>query len=348
MADYLSFNSNRRLGVEIELNSFDNRDFKKKPLMRGEFPEGVNYIANLIFNKLKLAVKVTKWGATHDNETWVVKPDSSCGIEICSPVVRGWRGIKEICKVITLLRNDSNVIFDDRCSFHVHVNVEDCTEEELASIVTYWIKSEAVFLDSVPVNRKRNRYCQQIGITDLFSHNTPLQASSIIKKIGDSKYYTLNTYHLNKKDRPTIEFRIIEGAGCVNPYLVKNWIRLLIHFVETTKNTNLPSLYEYDDPWSSFLWLDPKEVMQLLKFDGVYSLSNGMTETKNWFLARLKNNLDFEENGKLGVLSRKARSIALNQVDELIKGSHLTKEQIKCYLEPEDMKQAVFSIKNKI
>ena len=40
----------RKFGVEIELNSFDKRDFKLNPLAMNEFPKGMDYIANLIRN----------------------------------------------------------------------------------------------------------------------------------------------------------------------------------------------------------------------------------------------------------------------------------------------------------
>lgn len=315
---FLSFNYNRRFGAEIEINSFDQRDFKKYPLGRGELPEGIEYVAEVCQKVVRTPVDIMKWHHTHNNLTWRVKPDSSCGIELCSPVVKGWPGLKEICKVVEALGQDDRIKIDDRCSFHCHVEVADCTQDQLASILTYWIKCESVFLDSVPANRKRNRFCQCIGLSDLFEHDTEVNSEEVIRRLGMMKYYTLNTFHQCKGNRDTIEFRIIESEGCTDAYLVKNWIRLLIHFVEMAKAQPRPRQYYPGDPWSSFLWLDPNQVMEFLGFinDG-YELSKGMTQTRDWFLARLhKNTFD---TGLPGIWSNVARKVAKDQVDNIIK-----------------------------
>jgi hypothetical protein len=34
----------------------------------------------------------------------MVKPDSSCGIEICSSILKGWRGLASLIKVIASFR----------------------------------------------------------------------------------------------------------------------------------------------------------------------------------------------------------------------------------------------------
>ena len=160
-------------------------------------------------------------------------------------------------------------------------------DNALGIVMAYWIKCESVFLDSVPVNRKRNRYCQCIGLCDLFDHNTQYGPKDIVRSLGQQKYYTVNTYHLCQNRRPTVEFRIVESEGCLDPYLVKNWIRLLIHFVEVAKRHQMPRPYVQGDKWSSLLWLDPEDVMGFLGFNGGYELSRGMEQTRNWFLARL-------------------------------------------------------------
>ena len=167
----LSFNSSRRFGVEIELNSSDNRDFQEFPLASGELPEGIYDIANMITNHLGEKTLVKGWHSTHHNDGWVLKPDRSCGIEVCSPVSKGWEGIKSICNVVDLFEKTPQILADGRCSLHVHVDVSDCATEEVAKILYWWIKCESVFLDSVPFSRKKNRYCQCIGMTDLFEHD---------------------------------------------------------------------------------------------------------------------------------------------------------------------------------
>ena len=101
--EFFGFDYSRRFGVEIELNSMDGRN---RPLGKNN-PVGADHIANLISRSLKKTAKITKWHHTHNNEFWVVKPDSSCGIEVCSPVSKGWKGLKEICHVVEEFYNEN-------------------------------------------------------------------------------------------------------------------------------------------------------------------------------------------------------------------------------------------------
>jgi hypothetical protein len=346
--DQISINYNRRFGVEIEINAFDGRDFKRDPLSRREKPVGLDYIASLVSETVGYSAKATRWHHTHNNFTdWICKPDSSCGLEICSPAATGRAALREIEMVISALASDEKVRLDDRCSLHLHVNVADCISQEsrmfsnnmeicperstaLASILAHWIKCEAVFLDSVPVERKRNSYCQCIGLSDVFEHTGPLSAMDLILRLGDHKYFTVNTYHLVANRRPTIEFRIVEKEGCLNANLAKNWIRLILHFVEMTKDRGVPKKYKRNDPWSSLLWLDPKDVLLLLGFLGNATLDHELEETRNWFLARLVSNIDTD---LLGIWSRALRRPAREKLEEAIEELGLTQNQLFSYLD---------------
>ncbi len=309
----LSFDENyRRFGVEIELNATDGCSKSE------DLPEGIYYVGNLVNKTLKKSVEIDKWGHTHHNNIWTIKPDSSCGLEVCSPVSKGRFGLREICKVVDALAGDSILTSDERCSLHVHVEVADMCHEELAAVLTYWIKCEAVFMDSVPASRKRNRYCQFIGVSDLFEHDSTYGPYQIVNKLSSYKYYSINTYHYNKGKRPTVEFRITENAVCLNSYLLRNWIRLVLHFVEMAKNKPLPCRFQEGNPWSSFLWLDPKDVFSLLGFlPGQYELSPEMEETRKWFVYRLQANA--LNTNLSGVWDDKARTPAYNEVIALAK-----------------------------
>lgn len=305
-------------GVEIELNSFDQRDFVAEPLngALGELPQGINKIAEEIQKAFNFKVEVSRWKLNHNNQNWVIKPDRSCGMELCTPVSVTWEDLKNICMVVEKLKTIPEIKTDNRCSVHVHIDVRDCSEEEVAKILSYWIKCESVFLDSVAKDRKRNRYCQCIGMTDLFSHDDRYSPSEVIAKLGTNKYYTANTYHFVRGNRRTLEFRIIGMDGCLDPYLIKNWVRLLVHFVEMSLAASWISPYRKGDSWSSLLWLNPKEVMEHLGFyGGPHELSPGMEETRNWFLARLNANVTADLPG---IWSPEARQIAKKEIEEIV------------------------------
>ena len=53
-----------------------------------------------------------------------------------------------------------------------------------------------------------------------------------------------------------------------------------------------PEAFKEGDPWSGFCWLDPQDVFKVLGFDPTeYELSPGLQQTRNWFMARLQQNM---------------------------------------------------------
>lgn len=313
----LSFNSNRRFGIEIELNAFDKRS---RPL-EGKRVAGIETIAREVGKFCEQGVEIREYEHTQKNDKWVVKPDSSCGLEVVTPPTKGWRGLLGAVRVVEGLSKNPQVEADHRCSVHIHVEVADLTDEQLASVICHYIKCEPVFMDSVPPERKRNRYCQYIGLSNKFQHNTMLPPAKWTEEIGDVKYYSLNCNQMRKamaqgnNDRKTVEFRIGEAAGCKNPFFIKNWVRLLIHFIEMCKMRPIPHEYEEGKPplTNGLLWLDPEDVLTVLGFaPGQYELSNGLTQLRNWFLARLQKHMT--PHPKSGL----PRSVAYKQLQEII------------------------------
>ena len=64
-----NYESNRRFGVEIELNAFD---LLSKPLNDKLLPKGIEEIAYKISKTLHTNVIVTKWQNDHNNSNWGV------------------------------------------------------------------------------------------------------------------------------------------------------------------------------------------------------------------------------------------------------------------------------------
>lgn len=329
---YLQWNSDRRFGIELELNSFDG---KNRP-EQGQRPAGIDYVAMVVARR-ECEIEIREWEHTHGNEVWVLKPDSSCGMELCTPVYKGWTGLKKCCEVVHAIQEDPKIKTDSRCSVHVHIEIGDLTPEEMGNVVAWWIKCEPVFMDSVPNHRKRNRYCQFMGMTSLFQHDTNIGGIDLVRKVGNVKYYSFNAMQFIKNGRKTFEFRIIEGDGCKDPLLIKNWVRLLIHFVEMAKKKP-PVPFEEGNPWSSFLWLDPIDVFKFLGFLGDYELSPGLKQTRNWFLGRLQKFMPQDVNDG-------PRSVAYKELNEII--GNLAAEGIiiapEVCLAPSDIKDALFN-----
>jgi len=311
----MDLNSLIRFGVEIEINSFDGLS---KPLghQAGEPPVGMYCVADLIYRAIKEKVFINKWGNNHDNDYWVIKPDSSCGIEICSPVLKGWYGIKKIKKIANCLHEDKSVTSDDRCSYHVHFDVSDFSSEELNSVISWWIKCEAVFMDAMPKNRKINQFCQLIAATDVIPNVASfLSTEDLVKRLGISKYYSMNTFHYYNNKRESIEFRIMDNECCLDSEAAGNWVAFLLHFLETCRKKGRPKSFVPSDSMSGYCWLDPIEVFNFLDFTPEFDTSPRLLEVKNWFLTRLKNNsVDAHSNG---LFSKQCRSVAIKQIKKM-------------------------------
>lgn len=312
----LSFNSNRRFGIEIELNAFD----KKSRPDTGKRVAGIETVAREVAKYCEQGVEIREWEHTQKNDKWVVKPDSSCGLEVVTPPLKGWRGLLQTCRVVDGLSINPEIEADHRCSLHAHLEVADLNNDQLASVIAHWVKCEPVFMDLVPPERKRNRYCQFIGLSNKFQHDTVMDAKAWSDEVGDVKYYSLNCNQMKKamaqgnNDRKTIEIRIGEAGLCKDAFALKNWVRLLIHFVEMCKMRPLPHPYEEGKPpiTNSILWLDPEDVLTILGFNNQYELSNGLAQTRNWMLARLAKNLTPHTQPGL------PRSVAYKQLQDIL------------------------------
>ena len=310
----------RRFGVEIELNTLDGVIKKSNP-DTGEIPFGADYIACVVRKASKGKVEVAPWDYIHNNNNWVIKHDMSCGLEINTPVFKGWYGLKQLISVIDAMSKDGKIKSDKLCSLHVHVGISDLDVRELASVIAYWIKCEHIFFDSVPSHRKNSRYCHLVGMTDWFDTDFDMDPMEIITRVSNTKYGSINAFHFMRgggfsiphpESRQTVEFRIAENTACLDPYFTKNWIRLLLHFVEVTKNIKLPRSYKSGDSSTGLAWLDFPDVYKLLKFD--QPLSPGLQQTRQWFMDRIDNN--GYNTGLSGIWSNSGRVVSRIQFND--------------------------------
>lgn len=319
----ISTESYRRFGVEIEINSFDLRS---KCL--GNLPDGIYYVSSLVKNTVRDKVTVHKWGNDHYNDNWILKPDGSCGIEICSPVMKGWRGLSEICKVVDALDKDESVQADSRCSFHIHVDVSDLSEEEIRSVISWWIKCEPIFMDLVPYDRKINQYCQYLGLNDKVNVHL-MSYQDLMQIVGTSKYFSMNAFHLFKEKRRTLEFRIMDSSCCLNSWDAKNWVRLILFFVENCIKKGVPKKYKKGNPMTGLCWIDPYDFFEFLNWNSKNNLSEGMKQVRRWVLNRAF--LKGRNHNFFGIASDNARRISINQFDKLIEELFYNKDDILLY-----------------
>lgn len=250
---------NHRFGVEIELNSFDG--FSKSDDANG--PSGIKHAAEVVKNCLNETVDVAPWHTTLTTPKWLIKPDSSCGFEVVSPILKGNAGLKSLKKVITSFKKDGRFTVDSRCGFHVHYELPSKNIDYISTMIVCWIRCELFFCLLIPNFRKQNRYCQLMGMSDIFLQNVDLNKNIIFNEISEYKFYSMSLYHFKKSNRNTVEFRIMDQSACLDSEVAECWILLLNIFINKVGKIDV---FDKDGNLKEKLaWLDCSDVFDFLQ-----------------------------------------------------------------------------------
>jgi hypothetical protein len=273
---YKGFTSKRPFGVEAE--------FSWLGIMQDEIANIINVCDPFT------GVEIAEYGFS-DGECWQVKTDSTCGWEVASYKGSGIYDLSNIGMCIEAV-GDLGGVIDNTCGFHVHVDVSDFSEEEIAKTIAYWIKIESVVLNSVPLHRAKNKYCKPLrrmfsmkklsscsDARDFYCKVKPPHLGNRYRRV------TLNICNYvrscEEKDfaRKTLELRLPEAT--VRAYDIKNWVKFFILFIENTKEMPMPKSCDM---------VDINETMCILglhRNEGALILSNALFSTKEWFLSRV-------------------------------------------------------------
>lgn len=235
----------------------------------------------------KREIRVTGWQGSPNNAYWHVKTDSSCGLEVASYVAKGYKDLINFGKVATALY-DAGARVNEKCGLHVHVDVRDFPQTQVACLVADWMKIENVIANMLPEHRVNNKYCKMLSKHFTIEYLSPnpetfWQAVRPYNYGDNDRRVALNicnyarslgSYHANKS---TVELRLPEGT--LDAFDVKNWIRLFVRFVDFHKKRAWPKNY------------DKVDVAEALEILGLHSdnfiLSSGLRDTKDWFLRRI-------------------------------------------------------------
>lgn len=229
----------QRLGIELEYNSISSDKLEENKL-----PSGIMEAACVLKETINKTIFVSNWHTTTGNDYWVVKPDSSCGFEVCSPILKSKNDLFELKEIIKSLRKNGSFSSDKRCSFHVHFELNDTSNNFLSNMIISWIKLEIFLYLLLPNYRKQTNYAQILSLSPLFFHNSnrlesfKLNQETIINHIKEYKFYSINLYHFKKSNRNTVEFRIMDSSACLNEEYAFSWISLLNNFMISCKDVN--------------------------------------------------------------------------------------------------------------
>ena len=179
----------------------------------------------------------------------------------------------------------------DNCGFHIHIDISDFSPEQVGIMIARWLKIEFYVMSACPMRRLNNPYCQLLNIRkigksyypeeikrfwddmaprDLGSHENHdkrFSVNTIGYRIGETK----NPYHSKK----TVEFRFPECL--LKSEHIKNWIRLLILFVQESKNSYPPN--------NVFKCVTLVDSLRILGFEDI--LDEDISNVKCWFLNKI-------------------------------------------------------------
>lgn len=212
-------------GVEIEiLNTIDRTEIARALQAEGINAAGENY--------------------NHRTQTWwKVITDSSCGLEVVSPILSGEQGLNELKKVCEVLTRIGCKV-DKHCGLHVHIGANRLGVDKVKSVVKRWLGNETN-LDSIQPRSRRGRsnmYCEPLSDTIRTEFIDRCRTLDELANIQHTRYSKLNlqSYRRHK----TIEFR--HHSGSTDATTIINWVKFLLDFCTTATPENATTT-EFDN-----------------------------------------------------------------------------------------------------
>lgn len=276
------FDSKRTFGVELEVNTDDRFNLKSivKPAVKDR------------------QIVVTGWDQSSNNNYWHIKSDSTCGYigkhrdygsEVVSFKAVGWKDLNEITLVAKTLQ-EAKVDINENCGLHVHVGIEDFSDNDVGILLARWMKIENIFCQMLPSHRIDNLHCKLWSKKKLYRKNKRYTALEIWQ-LGKPKnlapsgnkdkrmainFVNYQTACLYGGNRKTVELRLPEGT--VSPEDVASWVRLFVNFVDVSKTSPMPlSLRQVSNLNTFYEYFGLNET----------TLSRGLYNTRLWILKRM-------------------------------------------------------------
>jgi hypothetical protein len=175
---------------------------------------------------------------------------------------------------------------------HVHVDVNDFSEEDVAKVVAFWMLIEPVLFSCVPKHRSRSIFCKMLRRRHLKNISSK-DAFGFYQNIKPFDYnsnrdrrVSLNICNFERSlsepgfKRKTLEFRLPEMSPSADE--IRNWVRFFVIFVENTKELPMPIDMSGADLFNTL------RIVGLHPYGGEgLILSDGLFRTKEWFLYRI-------------------------------------------------------------
>jgi len=232
MKNLAKVKSERTFGIEIEF-----------------ITDGTNSQSQIAqeLNRAFRSVTIESEGWNHTTrDHWKIVTDSSCGLELVSPILTGSKGLKQAQRVIDTLSMIEGVTVNRSCGIHVHVGCADITANGMKNVILQYAKNERLINSVLAPSRRDTRWARQLvgnnsRYTDMNSLKTALDGADTCTQIislMSGRYQTVNVQCWNRQR--TVEFR--QHGGSLDSEKIMNWVVFLLNTVEKCMKSNKISL----------------------------------------------------------------------------------------------------------
>ena len=218
-------NTARTFGIEIEFNN--QSEMSQQQL--------ATYI-NKKFRRLECI------GESYNHTTqahWKIVTDSTCGLELVSPILSGQKGMKDAQCIIDCLASIEGVEVNRSCGIHVHVGAQGITPQGMRNVILQYAKNEEIINSVLAPSRRDTRWARPLvgngnngryqSMEELANQLYSCQTvGEIVSRMG-GRYNTVNVQCWNRQR--TVEFR--QHGGSLDSEKILNWAHFLVNTVET-------------------------------------------------------------------------------------------------------------------
>ena len=217
-----SLPSNRTFGIEAEFFGI-TRDTAKRALASVG-------IASTIAGRQQT---VPNWKLTTDGSVTSIGTGEGIGLELVSPILRGWAGMEEAMKALKAL-TDAGAKVDSSCGLHIHLGADGMNGADLMRVVDLYTANTASIRQLVANSRVNSQWCRDwtpstinsSDIRNIRTLNTNRDLRQAVAHTG--RYHTVNLEAYTKHG--TIEFR--QHQGTLNGKKLLNWVKFVMALTE--------------------------------------------------------------------------------------------------------------------
>lgn len=165
------------------------------------------------------------WYDETEPDTWALKTDASCGLELVSPKLSGKSGMDQVKKVCRILKSISFVKITDSCGLHIHHDASGLTASQIVGVAAAYTVHQDQINKLVRRNRTSNSYCLPLSLDTIRElYNSIARGNTLTNAVIHSnvtRYSAVNLCSYAKHG--TIEFRQLQGT--LDADVILTWLK---------------------------------------------------------------------------------------------------------------------------